>query len=287
MSSAPGYDGIGGPYESYGIVLGPNATHDKGTIWGDLSDCTSCHNGKVPRPVFCDVRPCLYDNSKTGAAIAMIPFPLAPGGTVKYAAFVGLDYNLAGADSPRGPWTVYSSEQMGQYMYIKMSTPSSLYSENPVVTRITKPDGGIAYIATFDTVSPTGGWAWQQGRWRPAGRGESYGFGLSYSQDGLFWNDGEDIAVDGGVRTPLGFLEETDGTYTLLFTRRFADCRMQRLPPGSRGDAANEMTMCANIYAASFRVEWMHQDQLLHGVPAMNSHTVSSDQKAPQNIVVV
>ena len=26
--------------------------------------------------------------------------------------------------------------------------------------------------------------------------------------------------------------------------------------PGSRGDAANDRAMCANLYAASFRVDW-------------------------------
>jgi hypothetical protein len=64
------------------------------------------------------------------------------------------------------------------------------------------------------------------------------------------------VALPGGCRTPLGLIEEDDGYYTLLFTRRFVDCAKQKegLPPGSRGDAANDATMCANLYAARYRL---------------------------------
>ena len=118
-------------------------------------------------------------------------------------------------------------------------------------------------VAVFDTVSPTGGWeqrppagpgaGWS---WGPSHRGEHFGLGMTFSLDGNYWMDGVDVPLPGGCRTPLGLLEEGGGNYTLFFTRRFADCADQQLPPGSRGDACNARTMCANVYAATFSVSW-------------------------------
>ena len=110
-----------------------------------------------------------------------------------------------------------------------------------------------------------GGWVADAatGKFVPGGRGESYGFGVAFSLDGQYWSDGVDVALPGGCRTPLGMLEDDgdggagDGaSFTLVFTRRFADCAQQILPPGSRGDGANDKTMCANLYTARFNVSW-------------------------------
>jgi hypothetical protein len=147
-------------------------------------------------------------------------------------------------------------------------------------------DDSKAYVTVFDTVSPSGGWVesavsdggsnissagadggsseWmtttsEGGQWVSgpgADRGEHYGFGLSFSLGGRYWSKGVDVPLPGGCRTPLGLIEEDGGYYTLLFTRRFVDCSKQEggLPPGSRGDAANDPTMCANLYSARFRI---------------------------------
>ena len=133
----------------------------------------------------------------------------------------------------------------------RLSTPTAMYTENPVVTTL-----GSGLVAVFDTVSPTGGWVQAGGTWVPGGRGEWWGFGMSYSVDGGYWSNGVDVRLPGGCRTPLGLIDEGDGTATLLFTRRFADCRNQTLARGGRGDAANDATMCANLYAATFNVTW-------------------------------
>ncbi len=81
---------------------------------------------------------------------------------------------------------------------------------------------------------------------------EHNGFGFSYSLDGvkysiaimivyrvqlqriltcacvpvlqILWSDGVDITMPGGCRTPLGFIENANGSLTMFFTRRFADC---------------------------------------------------------------
>ena len=187
---------------------------------------------------------------------------------------------------------------------VALITSSSMYVENPVTTRMHYPfansssDGSsghrssdasatasasassLAYVTVFDTVAPSGGWVEADSSWVSgpgASRGEHYGFGMSFSLGGRYWSKGVDVALPGGCRTPLGLIDEGDGTggdrdntegtsaaaagtgdrlYTLFFTRRFADCSKQKdgLPPGSRGDAANDPTMCAPLYAARFRV---------------------------------
>lgn len=267
---------------SNGVIIGPNATVAPAgsvttpTQWGSLSDCSACHKAvtpSAPLPVYCSTPPCQFDNGITGAAICTGPYALPAGAPAKFAAFLGLDHDLAWSDSMRGPWTVGTAYSTGQQMMAKISTPSSMYTENPVVSTITLPggrDGDVGYVAVFDTVSPSGGWVQDKatGKWVPGGRGESFGFGVAFSLDGQYWSDGVDVALPGGCRTPLGLLEDDDiggggggdgddgASFTLVFTRRFADCANQVLAPGSRGDAANDKTMCANLYTARFNVSW-------------------------------
>ena len=272
-STVHGRDGIEGPYETYAensVIIGPNATAPNATRWGSLSDCARCHTD-APAPVYCAVPPCQFDNGKTGAAICAGPFSLSPAtdpppsAAARFVAFVGLDHDLAWAPSMRGPWTIGTAASTGQQLTATLSTSTAMYTENPVVTEIEVPaaqGGGVAYVAVFDTVSPSGGWVEADGRWvsgGAAGRGESYGFGVSFSLDGRFWSRGVDVALPGGCRTPLGMTQDDDGGtggFTMLFTRRFADCTQQVLPPGSRGDGANGRSMCANLYAARFEASW-------------------------------
>jgi hypothetical protein len=77
------------------------------------------------------------------------------------------------------------------------------FVENPVVTQV---DGGN-YIAVFN--GPVGD-----------------AFGCATSADGIHWNRGTNLVVQpkgkgywaNAVRTPLGLIKETDGTYTLFYT---------------------------------------------------------------------
>ncbi len=130
------------------------------------------------------------------------------------------------------------------------------FALHQVVSRLRAPDGSGGFALTLDTVAPSGGWCEGAAGWEPCGRGEAYGFGLAWSSDGQYWGRAVDVELPGGCRTPLGLLQEDDGSATLLFTRRFADCAQQQLPPGSRGDAANSRSMCASLYAARFNVSW-------------------------------
>lgn len=259
VSSVPGIDGVAGPYVPYpdnGVVIGPNASGARSTRWGDLTDCAGCHGASSP-PVYCAAPPCQFDNGITGAAISTGPYALPSGAPARFATFLGLGHSLAWSDSMTGPWTVGTPFSTGQLMNAKMSTPSCMYTENPVTTSIRTPDGRTGYVAVFDTVEASGGWVPSSiGGWTPGGRGEAFGFGVVFSLDGMYWSDGVDVALPGGCRTPLGLIEEPGGGFSLLFTRRFKDCRDQTLPHGSRGDAANDRTMCANLYAARFNVSW-------------------------------
>jgi len=269
-STVPGVDGLSGPYQSYGIIIGPNATNSSALRWGDLSECSACFDASVDiadRPTICGTDSCSWDNTKTGQAIAISPWVRAVDDDT-FLAFLGTTHVLASAPNVKGPWTVWNDASVGQVLMSKMSTTASVYCENPVVVSpvhdpaYPKWPGRTGYIAVFDTVSPSGGYVDADWGWWPSGssRGEAYGFGMSYSDWGYLWTDGEDVAVSGGVRTPLGLIEEDDGSYTLIFTRRFPDCAYQTLVPGSRGDAANDVSMCANMYSARFALSWVAWD---------------------------
>ena len=108
-SSVVGRGGIEGPYLKYdsdrphgnGVVIGPNASTasaapgSTATRWGALGDCAACHAAASTPPVYCSTPPCQFDNGITGAAICTGPYALPPGAPAKYAAFLGLDHDLA------------------------------------------------------------------------------------------------------------------------------------------------------------------------------------------------
>jgi len=177
-STVPGKRGLGGPYEMWSkgadsIVLGPNAT-ESGKRWGDA------HRG-----------------SRYVDQMSIFPLGKRRG----YAAFTGVNHNMATAPSVHGPWTVGDES-----LHDVIATPSSSFNENSIASEVTAPTGKTVFGSVFDTVFA-----------------ESRGMGFAYSKDGVHWGPqkGVDVAVQHGVRTPLGLLEEPDGTYTLFFTRRF------------------------------------------------------------------
>lgn len=214
-STVPGKRGLGGPYELWSkgtdsIVLGPNATK-MGKVWGDA------HRGSE------------YVDQ-------MSIFALGSGHG--YAAFTGMSHNMATAPSVRGPWTV------GESLRDAISTSTSDFNENSIVSLITAPTGKTIFGSVFDTVFR-----------------ESHGFGFSYSKDGVHWGPqkGTDVSVPHGVRTPLGLLEEDDGTYTLFFTRRFPNCLDPVQLDNSGGFGVAYPSMCAHMYAATFAITWTNQ----------------------------
>lgn len=225
-STHPGRAGIEGPFETYGIVIGPNASDDE-KRWGSAD----------------------HQSSKYVDAIA--PFMLRNG---SYAAFVGEDHYLAIAMAASGPWQVSNSHR------VAISTPSSAYNENPVVTELDRPDGTRIFVAVFDTV-----------------QSESQGFGMSWSEDGLHWHPGVDVPLPRGCRTPLGLIDEGDGLASLLFTRRFADCHNQTALPGNGADAISPAS-CANVYAATFAVGW-HMGETVSGSRSSQDVRSSSHRK--------
>jgi len=97
---------------------------------------------------------------------------------------------LAQASSITGPWTRLDSNP------VNLTLSGTV--ENPIVYNFA--DG--TYYAIFDFLS-----------------NEGAGFGFAYSLDGVQWDQGQLITVPGGCRTPLGLIEETNGMYTLFYTR--------------------------------------------------------------------
>ncbi|TVR56830.1 MAG: hypothetical protein EA426_13195 [Spirochaetaceae bacterium] len=99
---------------------------------------------------------------------------------------------LAEAPSLSGPWRRITTDR-----------PVSRHTENPVVTML--PDG--RFVAVFD------------------GCGHHQKMGYMVSDDGRAWSEPVLLELDshpdrwwGLTRTPLGLIEEDDGTFTLFFT---------------------------------------------------------------------
>lgn len=101
---------------------------------------------------------------------------------------------LATASSLAGPWT-RSTE-------LNPLKVEPRFIENPIVSRLA--DG--TYIAVYDTDAPNA-------------------IGYTFSNDGLHWSPGQHLVVQAGtgvwateVRTPLGLIDEGNGSFTLLYT---------------------------------------------------------------------
>ena len=140
-STVPGRAGIAGPYETYGIVIGPNAT-EPAKRWGNISHLSPMYIDQV-----------------------VTPYQL-PNGSL--AMFIGEDHYLAMAEAPAGPWRVVSHKGEA------ITTPTSKFNENPVVSTLRRGDGSTVQVAVFDTVYT-----------------EDKGFGMTWSDDGITWHDGD------------------------------------------------------------------------------------------------
>jgi hypothetical protein len=101
---------------------------------------------------------------------------------------------LASAPILAGPWT--RSTKLNPLKVEKR------FIENPIVSRL----GDGTYVAVYDTDAPNA-------------------IGYMLSNDGIHWSDGRHLVVQDGsgiwateVRTPLGLIDEGNGTFTLVYT---------------------------------------------------------------------
>ena len=118
---------------------------------------------------------------------------------------------LARASQIGGPWT-----RCSQLNPLKVE-PS--FIENPIVTRL----AGGGFVAVYDDHRPNS-------------------IGYSFSRDGIHWSTGRQLTVQTGssvwaseVRTPLGLIDEGDGSFSLFYSGN-------QIIPGAHADA-NGITM--------------------------------------------
>ena len=124
---------------------------------------------------------------------------------------------LARASQLGGPWTRCSD--------LNPLRVEPSFIENPIVTRLA--DG--SFIAVYDNHRPNS-------------------IGYSFSSDGIHWSRGLQLTVQTGegvwaseVRTPLGLIDEDDGSFTLFYSanERISDARTDAngitMTPGAVG----------------------------------------------------
>jgi hypothetical protein len=124
---------------------------------------------------------------------------------------------LARATQLGGPWTRMSA--------LNPLPVEPSFIENPIVTRLT--DGAL--VAVYDDHRPNS-------------------IGYSFSNDGIHWSRGQQLTVQTGsgvwaseVRTPLGLIDEGNGSYTLFYSANekidgaHADQNGITLTPGAVG----------------------------------------------------
>lgn len=101
---------------------------------------------------------------------------------------------LATAPTIAGPWT-----RCSEFNPLKVE---SRFIENPIVSQL----GDGTYVAVYDTDAPNA-------------------IGYTFSNDGIHWSAGQHLIVQEGsniwateVRTPLGLIDEGNGSFTLFYT---------------------------------------------------------------------
>ena len=197
VSQTPGHGGIGGPWKDVGIALEPAWEpwkQDRSQPWEGLQGTDSMSppyqaGGKWLA---------FYGSAQTQSN--------------RNPAFKKWSVGLAEAPAPTGPWR--RCEQ-GNPM------PFDRFPENPIVTPL--PDG--SYLMAFDAEAK---------EIKELDPGIT---GYACSPDGVRWSRSEKLRVpaasavwwEGGARTPLGCIAETDGTYTIFFMAQRKDVRWQEL----------------------------------------------------------
>ena len=200
VSTAPGEDGIGGPYKDVGIILQRGPDSDP---WEGLQGTDSFFPFRVG-----DAWYAFYGSAHTEK------LPIA-----------SWQVGLAKAADIGGPWMRCTEQNP-----LKVE---NRFIENPIVSQLS--DG--TFIAVYDTDAPNA-------------------IGYTLSDDGIHWSAGQHLIVQEGagiwateVRTPLGLIDEGNGSFTLFYTAN-------EKVPGSGPDANGIVTTPGSMGLVD--VEWKH-----------------------------
>jgi hypothetical protein len=149
------------------------------------------------------------DSNWEGVAGCASIFPYPVNG--KWMAFYGsADHRtwwsagLLSAERLAGPWKRENALN-------PVTLSGELGTENPVVTRLKSG----RYVAVFDTLKNKPAKSYQM---------DGYLIGYADSADGVHWSVAKQLEVDctklwvSDIRTPLGLVEESDGTFTMFYT---------------------------------------------------------------------
>jgi hypothetical protein len=180
QSSAPGVDGIGGPFEEIG--------------WVELSGEPDPWEGPAAIVSFFPFLTdsgwtAFYGSNSAPEFIDPLSLPQHDTEAPSIRFFVG----LASAAGIQGPWTRMSARNP------VLMDPD--FIENPIVTRL-RDD---LYVVVYDG-------------------GNTDAISYAFSEDGLTWQPEQLVMLPSppewlnAVRTPLGVMDEGDGTFTIYFT---------------------------------------------------------------------
>jgi hypothetical protein len=135
---------------------------------------------------------------------------------------------LARASQLAGPWA-----RCSQLNPLKMEP---IFIENPIVTPLA--DG--SFVAVYDDHRPNS-------------------IGYSFSRDGIHWSTGQQLTVQTGsgvwaseVRTPLGLIDEGNGSFTLFYSGN-------QIIPGAHADANGVILTPGAIGMVEVRLEDTHR----------------------------
>ena len=190
VSQVNGPNGINGPWQDVGVILQPGPA---GARWE-----TAVANGSVSADKILQPGPDSDSWEGSQGVDSFYPFKVENKWMGFYGSCNAQDWfkiGLASASNLAGPWKrctalnpVMLSGQRG--------------TENPVVTHL----ASGRYIAVFETIA------------------REDGFGYAESRDGIHWSEAKELVLKVSpktirkVRTPLGLVPESDGTFTVLFT---------------------------------------------------------------------
>jgi len=181
--------------------------NDYGRIWRAVSSTKGregIHGPWVDHEVLLEPDP---EWEGIAGCASIFPYPV----NGKWMAFYGsADHRtwwsagLLSAERLAGPWKRENALNPVTFSGV-------LGTENPVVTRLKSG----RYVAVFDTLKNKPAKSYQM---------DGYLIGYADSADGAHWSAAKQLEVDctklwvSDIRTPLGLVEEADGTFTMFYT---------------------------------------------------------------------
>jgi hypothetical protein len=187
-------------YVAYRAPVGPDGWH--GRLWRAVSQVAGREGIDGPwqdAGIILEPGPASESWEGRQGTDSIFPFQAGRRWLGFYGSSNEVDYwkvGLIGAPKLAGPW-----KRLSQVNPVALS--GDLGTENPVVTRLRNG----RYVAVFDTIKV------------------SDVIGYSESADGVHWSPAKQLRLQPSpsiwvkdVRTPLGLVEEDDGTFTLFYT---------------------------------------------------------------------